>query len=263
MNTFRSHASTGRRRAGFSLIELLTVISIIGVLAALGVGMVGVASRKSKESATRAELKKLETAIASYHSEFNQYPPDNYFNGTNNPVVNQLFYELVGTVSQDKGLHYSTLDGEKVAAVELQNAFHVGGIRNAAAPGNKPRNFLANLKDSQRKEIALANVADIDLLVAPVEWPASAADYSPLKGVVVARPAGPDRKALTVQEQLRYNPWRYVSTRPRHNPSSYDLWTEVVNIKRKPAPGSTVSRRVLEVRRIGNWGEEVEDIVLP
>jgi len=38
--------------------------------------MSGVATRKSHETAVKAGLHKLQSAIDSYKADFNQYPPD-------------------------------------------------------------------------------------------------------------------------------------------------------------------------------------------
>ena len=85
--------------SAFTLIELLVVIAIIGVLASLTVGLSSVASRKSKESRVRGELDKLATAIDNYKAALGTYPPDN----PGKPWLNQLFYELSGTIYTNKG----------------------------------------------------------------------------------------------------------------------------------------------------------------
>src|SRR5262245_56945536 len=89
------------RTSGFTLVELLTLIVIIGLLASLTVGVAGLASQRSKVSRTRAELARLDLAIRDYTARFGFYPPDNVINPndlTQNPVINQLYYELSGAV---------------------------------------------------------------------------------------------------------------------------------------------------------------------
>jgi general secretion pathway protein G len=66
----------GRTGKTFTLIELLVVIAIIGLL----VGILLPALFSSKERAlyakARANIKKLETALQSYESDWSIYPPD-------------------------------------------------------------------------------------------------------------------------------------------------------------------------------------------
>lgn len=226
----------GRRCAAFTLIELLTVISIIALLATLGAGLAGVASRKAKESAIKAELGKLTTAIENYRADLNQYPPDNAKDGRNlNPAVHPLYYELVGTLSTNNGNVYLTTDrAEQVTATEIRNAFSgLGGFINSAVYPEKPKSYLRDLKPRQRREIRLPGANDIELLAVPVDWPRKLLDLSPLRNV-------------TTDARLReINPWHYVSTRPTNNTASFDLWAIW-------ATGRVVDG-TNELRFFGNW----------
>jgi prepilin-type N-terminal cleavage/methylation domain-containing protein len=89
---------------GFTLIELLTVVAIIGILIALLMPVLSNVRRSAKETATRALIKSIETAIAAYEFDWGQFPPDglagavNALDTGNNPYPvsnsNALFYYL-------------------------------------------------------------------------------------------------------------------------------------------------------------------------
>ncbi|RME91964.1 MAG: prepilin-type N-terminal cleavage/methylation domain-containing protein [Verrucomicrobia bacterium] len=220
---------------GFTLIELLTVIAIIAILAAIGAGLAGVAMRKSKESATRAELAKLTTAIESYRNDFNQYPPDNVVRTQSgsyvNAAINPLYYELRGTVSLNQGRAYRLPDhDEELSASVIKRVFHRGGFLNSVEAPDTPKSYLSEVKARQLAEVELAGVGHVDLLAAPVEWPVNQAalrDRAPLRGLV------------SDARQLRINPWHYVATNPTNNLNSFDLWADI-----------WLGR---EFKTIGNW----------
>ena len=60
-------SSSAHRRAGFSLIEILVVIMIISVLAAVVAVNVLSTPNEGKRAATIANIKSLQTAVASYN----------------------------------------------------------------------------------------------------------------------------------------------------------------------------------------------------
>lgn len=67
-------SSPKTRRAGFSLVELLTVITIIALLFGLVVGGFTYADRKAKRDATEVRLRALVSALEKYKTEFGDYP---------------------------------------------------------------------------------------------------------------------------------------------------------------------------------------------
>lgn len=65
-----------RARPGFSLLELMLVLAIMGILmAVVAINVLG-AGDKAKITATKATLKNIKTALASYHLETSSWPPD-------------------------------------------------------------------------------------------------------------------------------------------------------------------------------------------
>ncbi len=235
--TLNSHVrSAARAAAGFTLIELLAVISIIAVLAGLLVGLAPQAAARMKESKTRAELEKLVTAIESYKAKHGVYPPDNVTGrdsfGTPivNPVINPLYYELVGLVVHRQGIGgYFVPTGYEDSATtrldpdaQVRVNFNRDGFVNAALSNNVRRLYHHPFNASQH--VAISKNPDIEVLVAPVPWP-------------LKDPKFPSPIATAGLEAV--NPWRYVSSNPTNNPTGFDLWAEVIIRGQK--------------RIIGNW----------
>jgi prepilin-type N-terminal cleavage/methylation domain-containing protein len=61
-------------RAGFTLVELLTVITIISILAAMTIGISGYVRRAQMEAKTRAKLQSIRDALEVYKLEAGKYP---------------------------------------------------------------------------------------------------------------------------------------------------------------------------------------------
>lgn len=201
MNRIR-HEVGSSQQVAFTLVELLVVISIIAVLAGLTAGLAGRASSAGKISRTQAELSQIQTAIDSYHAQFNYYPPDN----RTNALINPLYYELSGVLSQD-GINFQAKNSsEKISQSVLQRHFGIEGIVNQGKEVREVKSF-GNFKASQTAEINAS--PSVRVLVAPVPWP--------VKEAVQPVPGKPG-----------LNPWRYVSTNPTNNPTRYDLWAEII-----------------------------------
>jgi prepilin-type N-terminal cleavage/methylation domain-containing protein len=211
--------STLDSRPAFTLIELLTVIAIMGVIAALIMPVVGAVKKRQYLYNAQAEMEKVATAIDRYKAAYGFYPPDNQQNPIN-PMINQLYYELVGTtntVPSPGTPVYRTLDGSTtIQAGNVSSTFGVSGFMNcskyASSGEDTPfaRNFLPDLKPNQ-VWIGYTNhpaTEGVTLLICSVGGPDPT--YQPM---------GPGTQNL--------NPWRYNSSSPTNNPGSYDLWIQL------------------------------------
>lgn len=211
---------------GFTLIELLIVISIVAILAAIGISLSGTASRKAKEMLTKAQLHKLTTAIESYRADFNQYPPDNAYKGQNiDPTLNQLYYELTGTIFWTEIQSYEPVaGGEPLNLVAVRRVFNTSGFLNTIQRSQKetslnrsilPKNYIGNLNPNESIQLPISGVGKVSLIVAPVIRAMTSLSTPPLA------------KYTTDSTLLKFCPWNYVSSNPTNNPGSYDLWVEL------------------------------------
>jgi prepilin-type N-terminal cleavage/methylation domain-containing protein len=226
-----------RSAPAFTLIEMLAVIAIIGVLAGLIFPVVGSVKKHQYISHTQAEMAQLETAIDRYKATYGFYPPDNPGNLTN-MLINQLYYELVGTTND--GTYYRTLDGNaQIKITDVLKAFNgVGGFMNCSKPGggedaSVARNFLPELRPKQVWKNYTNNTVLVNMLICSVGGPDSR--YAPLNS-------------------RDLNPWRYNSSNPTNNPGSYDLWIQLC------FGSQTISGNVVmtNFNLICNWTKQVQ-----
>lgn len=64
-----------RRRAGFTLIELMIVISIIVILIAILIPAVNAVANSARIAAAKTDMASIEAGIATFETEFGQQPP--------------------------------------------------------------------------------------------------------------------------------------------------------------------------------------------
>ena len=66
--------SRSRRRAGFTLIEVLLVLAILVILSTLAVGMFTNTQKKANVKAARTQIGLFQTPMEEYHLDLNRYP---------------------------------------------------------------------------------------------------------------------------------------------------------------------------------------------
>lgn len=205
-----------RRLAAFTLIELLTVMTIIGVLAAFLFPVVGGIKRQQYIRNAQAEMEQLETAIDRYKAAYGFYPPDNQHNPAN-PLVNQLYFELLGTTNTGGSSPvFQSLDDPTIQLPQsaVTNIFGVSGFMNCSKTGSAEdvraaQNFLPGLKPNQISSYT------------------NSSDTHSFK-ILITAVGGPDTTYLPLGAgAIGINPWRYNSSNPTNNPGAYDLWVQL------------------------------------
>ena len=149
LNRQTSLRATRHSRSAFSLIELLVVMVIIAILVGLLLPAIGSVRNNIRAGETKAEISQLETAIASFKSEFGVEPPS-YLAVP--PISNtSLWSDPAFAPSRRilrqiwKRFDFSSNGGlANVEAVELHGqeclVFFLGGVRSVAdANGNNLR----------------------------------------------------------------------------------------------------------------------------
>ena len=196
-------------RLAFTLIELLVVILIMATLAALLLPLVGAVKKRQYINHAQAEMAKLETAIDRYKAAYGFYPPSN-----TNALINQLYFELVGTTNTSTGPNpfYLSLNSYgQMSANDATTVFGVGGFMNCSKPNggedaSVARDFIPDLKPNQ-----MAFLTNIPPTYTNV--------------IIITAVGGPDNSYQPLGAPGT-NPWRYLYP-GTNNPSSYDLWVQL------------------------------------
>ena len=213
MNVSRQKLNSGQ--TAFTLIEMLVVITIIAILAAVIVPLAGNIAAGQKLKRVQGEMAELETAIKSYESARGHNPPDN----PRDFAVPPLFYELTGTVYSETGATpkiFRRIHGaEQITEASAKAAFGVAGFVNSSYVQNpqsqdqiresEVRDFLPDLKPAQYQQVNYAG-QDVVVLGVPIDGP----------------------NDLSASDGRKINPWHYNLSNPTNNPSSYDLWMDVI-----------------------------------
>jgi prepilin-type N-terminal cleavage/methylation domain-containing protein len=200
-------------RLAFTLIELLVVIAVISLLAAMIFPVTKAINRTKIRRRAISELAQVQAAIQTYKEKVGHYPPDSPpFGGNWAPWINQLYYELKGTTTtNNNGTIYITLDGTaRITSTAIPTIFgpsvtgFINTTRGGGDEGRSAGNFIPDIR--------------------------------PSGFLMVNAPGGPTfLLGTTVEGPIMFpgvnggklNPWRYNSSTPTNNPSSYDLWVDV------------------------------------
>jgi prepilin-type N-terminal cleavage/methylation domain-containing protein len=201
------------RGRAFTLVELLVTIAIIAVLAALVFPASRAAAAAKAKNRGRAELRQVESYIEVYKGSLNYYPPSS---GLTDPTFNPLYYELAGT-QLSNGV-YITLDSRfKLNAVDVSIAFRLSGFANSLAgqgsdDNRQPQNFFkGSLRTGQYLEIPVTNRV-----------------LKTSTRVVVLGSLVEGSAMLPGASGGSINPFGYNSASPTNNPTSYDLWLDII-----------------------------------
>lgn len=68
-----------RRRAGFTLIEVLVVVAILGIVVAIAVVNYLNAIDRGRQRRSMADMRGMATAVEAYAADFDRYPPASAF----------------------------------------------------------------------------------------------------------------------------------------------------------------------------------------
>lgn len=63
-----------KKRAGFSLIELLITVSIISILIAIGVASYATINRQSRDTKRKSDVEQIRSALEMYRADNSSYP---------------------------------------------------------------------------------------------------------------------------------------------------------------------------------------------
>ena len=215
------NSHTNNRSRGFTLIELLVVIAIIGILAGMLLAIGGRANQKMAISRAKTELDKVALAINAYQAKMGHFPPDNpNIADPNHPWANPLYYELIGCRPIPGG--FGTLDSASaVTAADLALVGASGIVNSASGQGDD-----AGASQSFHKDVKPGHFGYLPPQATPVVR---------VLGVSVRGPVMTPISSLASE----INPYRYNSSTPTNNTTTFDLWVDI-----------TVGKKTY---RINNW----------
>jgi prepilin-type N-terminal cleavage/methylation domain-containing protein len=148
--TMKKYASR-RRRAGFTLVELLTVIAIIGILAALLLPVLSAVKRSALKAKAQTEMQGLATAIQAYDSAYGRFPvsPDAQKNANPDFTYGGTFQTPTGPYSVGTPVNGSIMSNAEVIAILMDFTNY---------PGTTTPTINANYQKNPQQTLFLQNV---------------------------------------------------------------------------------------------------------
>jgi len=120
-----------RRRAGFTIVELLVVISVIAILASLLLPVLSAVTKKAKEAKAKLEARDIATAIQGYDSAYGRFPVSQNAQNAANPdfTYGGTFQTPGAPVPIGTVVGGSVLNNAEVVAIlmDLTNYLYPGG----------------------------------------------------------------------------------------------------------------------------------------
>lgn len=211
-------------------MNVLASATIVAILVGLGYTGTRLRARLVFEAHMRSELirvaehaseqrQRLVTAISAYKESFGCYPPDHLINKDPvvvDPVTNQLYYELWGTVFDSTNHNFTPLrSSTRLPAALVRSFFNIERFKNSAETADGVKHFLSGTEPLMELH---AKPEMIGLLTFFPNW------------------EGANWDAIA---EMQFGSWKYDSSKPTHNPGRFDLWIEI------QAPGTNIV--------IGNW----------
>lgn len=115
-----------RRRAGFSLLELMLVLAIIGALTAVAAWNLLGAGERAKIRVTRTSLSQIGNILKSYQIDTSSYPPDiatlvraKYLEGDKDGFDRPVYYRPTGDANRPFELLSYGPDGVPATADDI------------------------------------------------------------------------------------------------------------------------------------------------
>ena len=205
----------------FTLIELLVVIGVITLIAAMIFRTIKAVNRVKFLARARGELAQVESSIDSYKASLGHYPPDNRNPNTQElvPGLNPLYYELAGTILTNNMFITKDNSSQPLSPTMVSAFFGIGvsGFVNTdRGNSDDSRTALQLLTGFKHAQIAETTMTNGELKT------------SVTGRILVCTVPGPDPNNPPLNfGSPPLNPWRYNSSSPTNNPSTYDLWTDI------------------------------------
>lgn len=159
-----------RRRAAFTIIELLTVIAVIGILAAILIPTVSSVRRSAAKAKTKVQFSQWAAAIESFRGEYGYYPQfdsSNKVNGGAGSTGVHLFHDILAGRQRD----FSPLASGSTAANQNRKriAFYSFGEGEFTGTDSTVANLLQDA--SGNTDIAVLVDRNLDGRIDSIDYP--------------------------------------------------------------------------------------------